>query len=211
MDVTVAETLVFLENPSQKETNLGDIVSDGFVWYIKEFTELEASDGPINLALMNSGGIRISINVGPITIGDIYTLLPFGNSLSVAKLTPKQIYTVLESGIYYYGNGGGGEFPQVSGINFIFCADLASGSRITYLEVLGEDGKYVELDRDDESVLINIVINDFIMKGGDGYEVFKEAEFVMEYGSLLTEATEAYFAHLTPINVEVGSRIVEEC
>lgn len=34
----------------------------------------------------------------------------------MAKLTLKQIYTALETGIYYYGNGGGCEFSQVSDI-----------------------------------------------------------------------------------------------
>lgn len=76
---------------------------------------------------------------------------------------------------------------------------------------MSDNGQHTELDRNDESVLINLVINDYLLSGGEGYEVFKEAEVIMEYGYLLTMAAEAYFEYLTSIYVEVGSRVVESC
>ncbi len=44
----------------------------------KQFTDKE-----VIMALQNGGGIRASIDEGPITVGEVITVLPFGNTLSV--------------------------------------------------------------------------------------------------------------------------------
>lgn len=44
-----------------------------------------------DLAITNGGGIRGSIEKGDITLGDILTVMPFGNTLYVADLKGSQI------------------------------------------------------------------------------------------------------------------------
>lgn len=58
----------------------------------------------MNLSILNCGDIRSSLNIGNITIGDIEIVCPFGNTLAVVKLSPRQIFEMLENGIYLYGN-----------------------------------------------------------------------------------------------------------
>jgi 2',3'-cyclic-nucleotide 2'-phosphodiesterase (5'-nucleotidase family) len=43
--------------------------------------------GPVNICFQNGGGIRASIKAGPVTVGDIITVLPFSNIVTVKKVS----------------------------------------------------------------------------------------------------------------------------
>lgn len=60
-----------------------------------------------DLAITNGGGIRGSIEKGDITLGDILTVMPFGNTLYVADLKGSQIKKALEQGLSGIEEGGG--------------------------------------------------------------------------------------------------------
>ena len=48
------------------------------------------------MALQNGGGIRSSIDQGPITVGEVITVLPFGNTLATIKLTGAELKEAFE-------------------------------------------------------------------------------------------------------------------
>ena len=62
---------------------------------------------PVDCALQNAGGVRISIEQGPISVGQVYTLLPFSNVVSVLKVTGGEVTEALENGVADVENGGG--------------------------------------------------------------------------------------------------------
>jgi 5'-nucleotidase len=71
-----------------------------------------------------------------LAIGDVYTVLPFGNNIVTRTVTGEQLWKVLENGvskcpINYDPNNDGqsceGRFPQVAGIKFTFDKSVASG------------------------------------------------------------------------------------
>ena len=43
------------------------------------------------IAIQNGGGIRAAIDKGDITLGEIITVLPYGNTLATMELTGAQI------------------------------------------------------------------------------------------------------------------------
>jgi 5'-nucleotidase len=74
------------------ESVLGDVVADAQLAATKESAGAQ-------IALMNRGGIRASLNFtngGKVTYGELFTVQPFGNSLVTMTLTGAQIKTVLE-------------------------------------------------------------------------------------------------------------------
>ena len=90
-------------------TNLGDLITDALVWGAgKNGTKVDA-------AVTNGGGIRATIKKGDITKKDINTVLPFGNTLSIVKVTGAELLEALEASTYCTPDSIGG-FPQVSGI-----------------------------------------------------------------------------------------------
>ncbi|MDI5789470.1 5'-nucleotidase C-terminal domain-containing protein [Bacillus licheniformis] len=75
--------------------------------------------GGADIAITNGGGIRSGIAKGEITLGDVLTVMPFGNTLYAADLTGAQIKEALEHGVSQVEEGGGA-FPHVSGLSFTF-------------------------------------------------------------------------------------------
>ena len=91
------------------ETNLGDLIADAMLW------QAGLLDEEVDAAVTNGGGIRASIAAGDITKKDINTVLPFGNTLYVVKVTGAELLEALEASTYCTPEAIGG-FPQVAGI-----------------------------------------------------------------------------------------------
>ena len=63
----------------RQETNLGDLCADAY----------RAMSGA-DIAVVNGGGIRVSIPAGDITYGQIIAVHPFGNEMCVVEATGQQ-------------------------------------------------------------------------------------------------------------------------
>lgn len=154
------------ENVRSKETNLGNLIADGMLAKAKEAKGAQ-------LAITNGGGIRESIDEGPITLGEVLTVMPFGNTLFVLDVTGEQIIEALEHGVSAVEEGKG-QFPQVAGVKFSFTKGLPAGERVIDVQVEDEDGSYSPID---PKKTYRVATNGFMGAGGDGYDVFKEATY----------------------------------
>lgn len=147
-----------------KETNLGNLIADGMLDAARA-----AGTGAV-MALQNSGGIRASIEAGPITMGDVLTVLPFNNDLVTMTLTGQEIKEALENGVSRIPSADG-RFPHVSGMRFIYDSTKPAGERVLRMEVRGADG-YEPIDLSQSYVMAT---NVFTAQGGDFYESLKQA------------------------------------
>ncbi|MGE6631720.1 multifunctional 2',3'-cyclic-nucleotide 2'-phosphodiesterase/3'-nucleotidase/5'-nucleotidase [Bacillus sp. NPDC077027] len=159
------------EHVRTKETNLGNFIADGM---LKKAQESAGAD----LAITNGGGIRSSIEKGDITLGDILTVMPFGNTLYVADLKGSQIKKALEQGLSGIEEGGGA-FPHVSGIEYTFTLNRPAGKRLIDVKLKDKDGRLSNID-DDKTY--RVATNAFVGTGGDGYSVFTEAAYGEDLG-----------------------------
>ncbi|MFZ0074528.1 MAG: 5'-nucleotidase C-terminal domain-containing protein, partial [Exiguobacterium undae] len=84
------------------ETALGNLITDGMLKKAKEY------NAETVIAMQNGGGIRAAINAGPLTVGEVLTTLPFGNTLATVKMTGQEIKDLLEIsvGVAPIENGG---------------------------------------------------------------------------------------------------------
>lgn len=185
-----------------EECNLGSLIADA----------MRAESGA-QIAITNGGGIRASIDTGEVTVGEVVTVLPFGNLLSTFELTGADVTAALENGVSRVtvdaGNvvrdGASGRFPQVSGLRFSFDPNLEAGSRIVSVEVMNEAGEYVAID---PAATYTVASNDFMRGAGDGYNVFRDnAINAYDYGKPLDQVLREYMVTNTPINAEVQGRI----
>ena len=62
-------------------------------------------DGTVDIAIVNMGGMRCSWAKGPITIGNVFELMPFDNRLVVLTLTGEDIIELCQSFAQYGGQG----------------------------------------------------------------------------------------------------------
>ena len=139
---------------------------------------------PANTALVRTG-------TGPldVTLGDAFTVYPFGNQLATSVVTGTNLWKALENGV-----GGNypadGRFPQISGFKFSFDASKPIGSRIVAVTKL--DGSAIAKD----SKEYTLAVPDFVIYGGDGYvDVFSPAKAKV-YGSLLDVFVDALKADM---------------
>lgn len=96
------------------ETNLGDLCADAF-----------RDQGRADIGIVNGGGVRVDIDKGDITYGDILSVNPFGNMLCVLEVTGQDVLDALEWGVRSVPRENG-SFPQVSGVSFEVDVSLPS-------------------------------------------------------------------------------------
>lgn len=206
----VGESSVFLVGDRAvcrvQECNLGNLVTDA----------MRAETGA-QIAITNGGGIRSNVPLGEptpedpalsspmtVTLGDVLTVFPFGNLVSEFQLTGADVVAALENGVSLVEEGAG-RFPQVSGIRYTWDGSKPAGSRIVSVEVVGDDGSVTPIDPADTYSLVS---NDFMRRGGDGYEVFAtNAIDPYDFGKPLDQVLQEYIAANSPIAPVVEGRI----
>lgn len=146
------------------ETELGNLVTDAMLAKAKErYPETV-------IAFQNGGGIRAAIEEGPITIGEIIAVLPFGNDPVVVELSGEEIKQILEHSVSQAPAESGG-FLHVAGMKFTYDSTKESGSRVVSMYV-NVNGEYEEIQANQKYL---ITTNNFTAKGGDGFDVFAKA------------------------------------
>lgn len=153
----IGRSAVFLDgeraNVRSRETNLGNLISDA----VREFARTD-------VAIVNGGNIRGSINEGPITLSDAFRVLAFDNTVVTFQLTGAELREALENGVSQVEQGSG-RFPQVSGMSYVFERGRPAGQRVVEVRVGGQPL--------DPARLYSVATNDFLADGGDGYAVFR--------------------------------------
>lgn len=178
-----------------QETNLGNLIADGML-------AKTAADGA-QIAIMNGGGIRTSIDAGTVTLGQVLEVQPFGNTIVLLTLTGAQVKEALENGVSQVETVAG-RFPQVGGMRFSFDPNLPAGSRVTGVQVKTANG-YAPLD---PSASYRTVVNNFIAGGGDGYSVLQQGTDKIDTGFVDSDVTTEYIQATSPVSTQVEGRIV---
>ncbi|QJB55358.1 5'-nucleotidase C-terminal domain-containing protein [Pseudodesulfovibrio sp. zrk46] len=143
--------------------------------------KIATTGDPADIALVNAGGVRDNLKAGKISVGEIYTLLPFNNTLFLLEVTGAQLKAALEYGV----NRSGGAFPYVAGARYTANMKREKGDRIESVELQGRDGKWHALD---PTKSYRVVTNAYMAGGGDGYTMLKEIADRYDTGFVDSEA-----------------------
>ncbi|HUP55446.1 MAG TPA: 5'-nucleotidase C-terminal domain-containing protein [Methylomirabilota bacterium] len=194
------------------ESLIGDIVTDA----------MRAHTGA-TLALTNSGGLRADLTCPavddpadfcpaftappyPITRGQTFGVLPFGNFAVTINVNGAELKAMLEQG-FSSMPGANGRFPQVSGMCVTYDIQAAVLSRVTGAVRQAADGTCTGpvLDLTAGSSY-TLATNDFTAVGGDGYPNFGSR--VTSDGTTLEQALADHIVASTPLTPTVQGRIV---
>ena len=169
-------------NVRSRETNLGSLAADSALWFANEMV------GPTDIALKNGGGIRATI-LGPnVTRLTINSALAFNNDMVVVELTGGEVIAMMENALSRNPSLDG-RFPQVAGMYVEFdssregisdAVSLDAPSRVQTLNITRADGSQDVLVADNAAVgdlsrTFKLVTNNFLLRGGDGYQVLAAA------------------------------------
>ena len=156
------------------------------VWSVVKEGGIEQVEPNQGVGITNGGGSRATISAGDITMKDINTVLPFGNTVAVIYVTGTELLEALEASTFCTPDSIGG-YPQTSGITWtldttkefnkgeVYTLDgkessyfaPASIERVTITSVNGEPF--------DENATYAVITNNFCAAGGDTYNVFFRA------------------------------------
>jgi 5'-nucleotidase len=140
---------------------MGEIIADA----IKAATEKQG----VQMALMNHGGVRASLEQGDITFGNAIAVQPFGNTLVLMELTGAEIQAALSEPtrpVYVS-----------SGVTYSFDAGQPAGKRATEVAFNGQPLS--------PTATYRVCVNNFMADGGDGFATLKAAKDRREDTGLL--------------------------
>ncbi|MFW8593375.1 bifunctional metallophosphatase/5'-nucleotidase [Cribrihabitans neustonicus] len=180
-----------------QECAMGNLVADAMLDRVK--------DQGVSIAIANSGGIRASIDAGPVTMGEVLTVLPFQNTLSTFEIDGATLKAALENGVSQVEDVKG-RFPQVAGLKFSWDpAGTAGENRLQEVEVAQEDGSYAPVDPEKTYL---VVTNNYVRNGGDGYAMFEgDDKNAYDYGPDLADVLAEYLAEQGPYTPYTDGRI----
>jgi len=162
-----------------REVAIGNLIADSMRLYYGT-----------QIAFTNGGGIRAALpssytpvdrtlrrtsagyTAGPpydLVVGDVFTVLPFGNSVVTRSVTGAQLHAILEHSVGALPSANG-RFAQISGFKFSYDVSRVPGSRV--VSVTLDDGTPVLAD----ATTYTLATNDFTNAGGDGYTMLADGQ-----------------------------------
>ena len=189
-EVKVGSTTVKLEGTREivraGESNLGNLITNAMLF-----------ETGAQIAITNGGGIRASIDPGDITVGDVITVLPFGNYIVTLDVKGSDLILALENGLTDYP-APKGAFPHVAGITFTFDPAKPAMERVTSVIF---NGKPL-----DPNAYYSVATNDFMAAGGDQYVSLGVSAQTGQYAAL-DEALIEYLKTVNASTVVVENRV----
>ncbi|MGH3012985.1 MAG: bifunctional metallophosphatase/5'-nucleotidase, partial [Gaiellaceae bacterium] len=175
-----------------------------------------------DFAITNSGGLRADLTCPnpdsagdfcppytpppfPITRGQVFSVLPFGNIVVTVPVNGAELKTMLENGVSFMP-AANGRFPQVSGLCFTYDISAPAGSRVTGAVRQAADGTCTGPPVDlTAAASYTILENDFMANGGDGYPNFSSRMATLDF---MDQVTADYVAANSPLSPTIQGRIV---
>ncbi|WP_322802778.1 bifunctional UDP-sugar hydrolase/5'-nucleotidase UshA [Vibrio alfacsensis] len=157
-----------------QQTNLGRLIATSH-------KENQNAD----FAVMNSGGVRASIEAGPIAYRDVLTVQPFGNMVTVAEMTGSEVVEYLK--VVATMQRGSGAYAQLTGLEMT--VDCTS-KEVEISKINGKDFNAADKYK--------FTVPSFNAAGGDGYPELN----VINTGNVDAEVMYSYLEALQTVKVE---------
>ncbi|VTU08467.1 bifunctional UDP-sugar hydrolase/5'-nucleotidase periplasmic [Actinobacillus indolicus] len=158
------------------QTNLGRLIAQSQMERVKA-----------DIGIMNSGGIRASINEGDVTYKDILTVQPFGNMIATVDLTGQELLDYLN--VVALKDVDMGAYPQFAGVSMVVDRTAKQVSEVKI------GGNPLDLNKK-----YKVSVPDYCAAGGDGYPILKKHPSYVNTGFIDAEMLKKYFEENSPID-----------
>lgn len=151
-----------------------------------------------DFAFQNLGGVRADLPAGPVTAGDVFSVLPFGNELMLVQMDGRMLRRVIERRIAGRSNG-----LYVSGVRMEYDPGRPDFDRVVTLMVAGQPW--------DPDRVYRVVVTNFLLEGNSGFDFLTTipAEAVMPTTVRTAEAMEWYLQKHGTVRPRIDDRWLE--
>lgn len=130
--------------------------------------DAERAELGVDLAMINAGNIRASIEEGPITDRDLKVITPFDNKLWILKLPEKDLVNALKiaaKSLTSFDNTPG--ILQFAGLKYT----ITKSGELKAATFVDRDGKETQININNPNPFktYSVAVDDFIAKGGNDY------------------------------------------
>ena len=169
-----------ITDSGERGEDCGDRPADGLIADAYQAQASAAMNEPVDLALVNSGGVRTDLSGaadGVLTFGELAAMAPFGNSVLVLEMTGAEIEAVLEQ-----------QFCAENGVigvcDSILIPSASLAYRVDLTRPLGQNVVDIMLDGEpiDPAATYRLATNNFLAGGGDGFTLFTQARTIANTG-----------------------------
>lgn len=174
----------------RRNSSMGNLIADILLIQADKVLNMREKI-PVDMAVMNHGGIRSIISKGPVSERTAYQVMPFENGLVVAALKGTTVAEMVE---------------------FLRTAEVPhpiSGMQIR----LGVDGNLESLLIQgkplDPGKLYYVATSDYLIGGGDRMNFFQEHEALYKTGYKIRNALVDYFKDVDTLHSRVDDRFVQ--
>lgn len=179
-----------------RECAIGNLVTEAMLWRMRP--------QGAQIALQNGGGLRASLRAGPVTMGDVLTVLPFQNTISIFDLRGADLVAALEHGVARVEEGSGA-FLQVAGLRYAWDPARPPGNRLLRAEMRTGDSTWQPVD---PGQTYRVVTNDFLRTGGDGFQMLATAAIdPVDFGPGVEDAVVQWVARNGSVAIRADGRI----
>ncbi|MFQ6059436.1 MAG: 5'-nucleotidase C-terminal domain-containing protein, partial [Anaerolineae bacterium] len=207
----IGESLVDLDARTAfyEETACSNLQVDASKWV------LEQADIEVDFHLSGAMSNRY-VPAGPLTVGDMFTLMPYENSLVVMRMNGPQIKYVLERSFYNY------DLWRQGKAKYTTCfLDISEGGQIIYAPTVPEEGDNViavllngePIDLTDPDTYYNVSTVNYLAAGSCAYRddtvsIWPLDQIVADTQYYVRDAVIDYVRAFTPIAPQVENRLV---
>ena len=187
----IGSTKTFLDRKSAEECTLGDVVTDAF---------RKSPWSNIDMSFANAGGLRSVIAKGNITLEDIYSVLPFNNTIDRLTMTGKALKQVFQDKLDQDKT-----FLQVSGAYIEYTKDYETGNWfVGYIRLPCYNN--TKLCYIDDDKVYFITVTSYLATGGDGW-TFNKHYTKRDIGGSAVDSFRSFIEKHSPLNQSIEGRI----
>ncbi|HGO5856901.1 TPA: bifunctional UDP-sugar hydrolase/5'-nucleotidase UshA [Mannheimia haemolytica] len=152
-----------------QQTNLGRLIAQSQMERVKA-----------DIGIMNSGGIRTSLEEGVVTYKHILTVQPFGNMIATVDLKGQELLDTLTT--IALKEVDTGAYPQFAGISMVVDR---TAKTISDVKIGGKPF--------DKEKTYKVSLPDYVAAGGDGYPLLKKHPSYVNTGFIDAEMLKKFF------------------
>lgn len=176
------------KNDGELQSSMGNIMAD--IIYEKATLILNNKTGQtVDFAMSNHGGIRTTIFKGDITVEHVYKLMPFENRIVIAELSYENVVALFD---YFIKEQRAHPVSKQVQIHI--------QNNQPQIQI---NGKPLEKDK-----TYFVATSDYLQKGGDGMNFFKNPESLLDTNYLIREAIMDDFKQKDTLFAVLDNRIL---
>lgn len=168
------------------ETLMGNFFCEALLWMSAHYAH-----NPADLAFATKGGIRNDLKAGDITVGHIFEVMPFENTLTIIELKGSQIRQLADYIATTHGQ-------PIAGMTLTITGNKVQDIKIKGLPI-------------DDNKLYKLVTYDYLANGGDNLVLLTQSVSRTNYPQRMREGLIAYVSELTKagkqVNADLDGRI----